>query len=180
MNKLRSILLLCITSISIASFTQAYAGNRPGAVTLTLGGGYDYIASKRQIENSSLPLGILGFDFTNNWGFEALYGAFITKFDNSANNSKQVRGSLFLLDAVYRIITCTSVEPFITMGTGITSFNPNLNDSNHEGNINLGLGAQFFATPSIALRAEARDMYVMVGGKNDVLLDAGVTFLFDV
>lgn len=179
MNKFRSLLLFCMASISIVGFTHVYAGNRPGAISLTLGGGYDYFSSKRLIQNTGTPLGILGYDFTNSWGFEALYGAFSTKFNNSVGDSRQIRGSLLLLDGVYHFITCTRIEPFITAGTGITTLNPNRNDANNEANVNLGLGVELFASKSIALRLDARDLYTIVGGKNDVLVDAGVTFLFD-
>lgn len=180
MNKFQSLLLFCVTTFSLFGFTHSYAGNRAGAVTLTLGGGYDIFASKREIQNAGVPLGILGYNFTDKWAFEALYGAFTTDFENSVNDNREIRGSLFLLDAVYRFTPYQCFEPYVTAGVGVTGLNPNQNDANNEGNMNIGVGAQIFPHKSVAFRLDARDLYTRVGGKNDVLLDAGVSFLFDV
>ena len=56
--------------------------------------------------------------------------------------------------------------------------NPSRYNANSEGNINAGLGAKFFFTDNIAFRADVRDFYTWVGGKNDVLVDAGINFFF--
>jgi hypothetical protein len=64
-------------------------------------------------------------------------------------------------------------------GPGIIGLNPNGNDPNNEGNINAGLGTQYFVDKSFAFKVEARDFYTITGGgKNDVLIDVGVTYLF--
>lgn len=183
MKKYFAFLLLCVTTFSLFGFSTVYAGNRAGALTVTLGGGYEYFASKRQIQNAGVPFGILGYNFTNKWAFEALYGAFTTDFDNSVNDDHQINGNLFLLDAVYRFGTfgpCCMVEPFVLAGVGITGMDRTTTDSHNEGNINAGLGVQLFPHKDVAFRMEARDLYTRVGGKNDVMLDAGVSFLFDV
>lgn len=183
MNKLYSFLLILITSFSIFAASTSFAGNRAGAVTATVGGGYDYLANRRQMENTGLWLAILGYNFTNQWALEAFYGGFNTDFERKANDDRTVNGSLFLLDVLYRLpVICSlpMVEPFVLAGTGVTGLNPNRYDAHNEGNFNVGLGTQIFANKNIAFRAEARDVYTRIGGKNDVVLDAGVSFLFDV
>ncbi len=180
MNKFHSFLLLCVTTFSLFGFTCSYAGNRQGALTVTLGGGYDIFASRREIQNAGVPFGILGYNLLDKWAFEVLYGAFTTDFENSVNDDREISGSLFLMDVVYRFTPWRVVEPFVTAGVGITGLNPNRNDAQNEGNMNVGVGAQIFASQSIAFRLDARDLYTRVGGKNDIFLDAGVSFLFDV
>lgn len=181
MKKMHSFILACVGVASIASFSTAYAGNRANTATLTLGAGYEYFTDKRKIENTSMPMVMLGYNFTQHWGAEALLGIFNTDFKSSVNDDRQINGTLFALDAMYHFNPFRSVvEPFVLAGVGATGLNPNRQDGHNEGNINAGLGAQIFFDKSIAFRVEARDFYTWVGGKNDYMFDAGVTFLLDI
>lgn len=71
------------------------------------------------------------------------------------------------------------VEPYLLAGVGVIGLNPNRNDGHNEGNMNFGIGSDFFIEKSIAFRIEARDFYTFVGGKNDILIGAGIKFLLD-
>ncbi len=179
MKKLHTIVLACASLISITSYTSAYADNKAGAVTITVGGGYDFFDSKRHLQNASMPLLALGYDFTKHWGIEAMVTAFNTKFDRSTHEHRQVNGRLFAIDGLYHFFPWQGIEPFILAGVGFTSLSPNRFDANDEGNINAGVGIQLFANELVAFRAEVRDLYTWVGGKNDVVLDAGVTVAFN-
>jgi hypothetical protein len=108
--------------------SSAFATSRAGSAFISLNGGYEFFASKRNIQNTGVP---------------------------------------------YQCI-----EPFLLAGVGATGLNPNGNSANYEGNINAGAGAQWFINDIIAFRAEARDFYTIIGGKNDVFLGAGISFYF--
>lgn len=160
---------------------SAHAESRAGAATLTLGGGYEFFASKRQIDNTGVGLGIIGYDFTRHWGIEALLGTLKTHSRRTDDYNKAVSGTLFAVDGVYHFKSYHNVlEPFLLAGVGVTGLSPNGTDPHNEGNINAGVGAQYFFGRAVAVRAEARDWYTIDGGKNDVILDAGVTFFWDV
>ncbi len=181
MNKMRSLVLACVSVAAIASYTSTFAATRANTASLTLGAGYEYFDSKRGIDNTSMPMVMLGYNFTQHWGFEALLGIFNTNFKSRVNDQRQVNGDLFAMDAVYHFNAYKDViEPFVLLGVGATGLNPNQFDGHNEGNANAGVGAQFFFDKSIAFRVEARDFYTFTGGKNDVVLDAGVTFLLDI
>lgn len=181
MKKMHSFILACVGVASIASFSTAYAGNRANTATLTLGAGYEYFTDKRKIDNTSMPVVMLGYNFTQHWGAEALLGIFNTNFKSSVNDNRQINGTLFALDAMYHFSPFRNViEPFILAGAGATGLNPNRQDGHNEGNINAAIGTQIFIDKSIAFRIEARDFYTWVGGKNDYMFDAGVTFLLDI
>lgn len=181
MKKVHSLVLACVGLASVLTFTSptATAGNRPGAATLTLGGGYEWFASKRKIDNTGLGLVGFGWNFTQNWGVNAILAFFNTHFRSSQDDNRSIKGTLFIFDGVYHFPIHPVIEPFVTFGVGITGLNPSRTDANNEGNINAGLGAQFFVHHNVALQVEARDIYTWVGGKNDVMLDGGVNFLFD-
>ncbi len=158
---------------------SAHAGNRAGAVTASVGAGYDFLSSQRLMDNAFVPYIGLGYNFTQRWGFEGLLGNFNTSFKKSVDVHRQISGLMLALDGVYHFSPSYQIiEPYVLAGAGIMGFNPNRNSANNEGAINAGLGAEFFLDKSIALRIEARDFYTIVGGKNDVFLNAGVTFLF--
>jgi len=170
---------LFLTSICfLTSFSSVYAGNAPCRATFTLGTGYEYFASKRHIDNTDVQFGELGYDFTNHWGIEGFLGFFTTNSRLAIDADKEVNGTLFAIDAVYHFAPYHCIEPYILAGPGASSFNPNGTDANTEGNINGAVGAQIFISPCIAFRLEVRDFYTIVGGKNDVLANGGVSFLF--
>jgi OmpA-OmpF porin, OOP family len=181
MKKIQSFALVCVGLISIASYTSsfAFAGNRPGALTVTLAGGYEYFSSKRLIDNTGLGIFMLGYDFTEHWGIEGLLGGFRNNFKGSAHDTRQINGTLFAIDGVYHFATSSMVEPYVLAGAGATGMNPSREDANNEGNVNAAVGLQLFVHKSVAFRLEARDLYTFVGGKNDVLLSGGVSMLFD-
>jgi len=165
--------------IFLSATPSVYAATCANSVSLTLGGGYEFFATKRQLRNTGIPLGMVGYNFTDKWGIEGLLSVFTTKSRNPDNHSRQVNGSLFLIDGLYHFSSFPVIEPYLLAGVGVTGLNPNGNDANNEGNVNAGAGLAWFATKAVALRVEARDLYTIVGGKNDVLIDAGVMFVMD-
>ncbi len=178
MKKIQSFALVCVGLISIAS-SSSFAVNRPGALTVTLAGGYEYFASKRLIQNTGLGILMLGYDFTDHWGIEGLLGGFRNRFKSSAHDDRQINGTVFAIDGVYHFTQSSMVQPYVLAGAGVTGMNPSRENANNEGNINAAVGLQLFVHKSVAFRVEARDLYTMVGGKNDVLLSGGVSMLFD-
>ncbi len=181
MHKLHSIALACISLLTLTSATATYAGHQAGGGSFTLGGGEFFLASKRNMDNTGLGLGTLDYDFTDQWGVEGMLGGYNTHYKNRSVDDRTINGTIFSFDGVYRFGNAKSVlEPFVMAGVGIIGMNPNNNDANNEGNINAAIGLEYFVHPLVAIRVEARDFYTWVGGKNDVMVDAGVTFLFNV
>ena len=161
------------------SFSSAVsAGNAAHDATFTLGSGYERFAAKRHIDNTSVPFVALGYNFTDQLALEALVGGFTTTSNRPEDNGGQVRGTLFALDGIYRFAAMRDFQPYVMAGPGATAMDPNGYDANVQGNVNGGVGVQYFFYKSIALRVEARDFYTFVGGKNDIYIDGGVSFLF--
>ncbi|RDI42723.1 OmpA family protein [Aquicella lusitana] len=180
MKKLDFTVLAFAGLLCLISLPMAHAANRAGSATFTLGAGNYYFSSRRHIDNTGFPFAALGYNFTDQWGLEGLFAVFNTDSNRPEDNGKQVKGALFALDAIYHFSPYRIMQPFVLAGVGALGLNPNGTDADNQGNINAGVGAQFFANESVAFRIEARDFYTIVGGKNDVFLDAGVTFLLDI
>lgn len=175
----KGFLLLAIASgLSLLASHGAYAGNRSGAVTITGGAAYDFFAAKRNINNTwVIPTVGLAYNFDERWAIEGTYGNFNTKQAGAAL-SVPVKGNLYTIDGLYRVGQYGMFEPYVSAGLGVYDINPNGSSASNQANLNAGLGTQIFFDNSIALRGEVRDLYTMSGGKNDVTLGLGVSFLF--
>lgn len=171
--------LFIVVCAGLVSMAPAYSGNRAGAATFTLGAGYDYLSAKREMDNTGVILVGLGYDFTDCWGIEAIVGGFNTNFKRSVHDNTEINGTLVSVDGIYRFLPYQFFEPYVMAGAGVIGLNPNRDDAHNEGNINAGLGTELFIDQSIAFRIEGRDFYTLQGGKNDVIVDAGITFLLD-
>jgi outer membrane protein W len=156
---------------------QTIAGNRPGATTLTLAGAYYHFASSRHLDNTSLPNVALAYDFTDRWAIEGNVGAVNTN-QKPVLGGADVHGFLYTVDGIYRLMPHQSFEPYVIAGVGVLAMKPNGLNSQHQGNLNAGIGTQVFFGDMIALRGEIRDLYTTTGpGKNDYMINFGVSFL---
>jgi len=173
MRKILTLMFLCSL---LTLHSLGFAANRAGAYTLTLADGYEFFSSAHHIRNSGVPNLALAYNFTEQWAVEALVGNINTV--QRSHTDQGVHGWLYLLDGVYRLTPRNYFAPYILAGVGDTSLKPNGVDPVNQANINIGIGTQLFADTSIAARIEARDIYTMNGGKNDVMVNGGVSFLF--
>jgi hypothetical protein len=155
-----------------------FAGNVPGAVTITASDAYYHFDNKRDLNNSAFPNLALAYNFTNHWAIEAMAGILNTRQSKDLGGYG-VHGALYNIDGIYRFTPCGHFEPYVLGGIGLLTLTPNGTDSEYPGNVNLGLGAQLFFGPTVAMRAEFRDVYQTTGHSyNDYMLNFGVSFLF--
>lgn len=141
--------------------------------------GYYFPASKRNLESASLPAIWAGYDFTPSLAMD-VGTAVVNTSQNRRAGGKSVHGFLYMLDAIYRLKSVHAFTPWLFVGPQVTSLKPaNGSDPVTQTGISGGVGANWFVASSVALSAEARDLYIFTGGKNDVLLTLGVTFLLD-
>ncbi|HEX2548576.1 MAG TPA: OmpA family protein [Gammaproteobacteria bacterium] len=168
--------LWLLFSLLFLNTSLAFAGNVPGAFTVTLADAYYDYASSWQLKNTFLPNFALAYNVTDRLGLEAGAGFFNTKHDD---DDQHIHGWLYTLDGIFRFAKYGHLEPYVIGGLGMIAINHNGTDNKHPGNINAGLGAQLFWGNTIAMRAEIRDLYSTTGsGRNDLMFNFGVSFLF--
>jgi OOP family OmpA-OmpF porin len=179
MKKSRVVLAL-VAGLILLGCNTVSAGNRAGAVTVTPGVGYDFFSDQRHLQNTVvLPEVSLGFNFDKNWGIEGGWGTFGTSYRQGYYGNGSAKGNIYLVDGLYHFTDYNSMfEPYVAAGLGVLYLHPNRSNADNQANLNAALGTQVFFSDSIALRGEVRDLYTMSGGKNDVLLNFGVSFLF--
>jgi len=154
----------------------SFAGNRSEATTITLSDAPYFFAAKRHINNINMPNAAIAYNFDNHWAVE--FGAGLINTNQRRFNQHGIHGFLYTLDGLYRLDPHGALEPYLLAGIGIMGLTPNGNDSEYQGNVNAGVGTQWFCDRSIALRGELRDVYTLHGGKNDIMLNFGISFLF--
>lgn len=181
MNKINKLALACLSlfSITVSSASFAYPGNRPGALTFTLGGGYVYLDDKREMDNKAAGMIAVDYDLTEHWGVEGMLASLSTHYKDEVHDTRHVSGTIFALDGVYHFLTDNMFQPYVLAGVGLIGLSPGRFDANNSGNLNAAIGAQLFLNQTFSLRVEARDFYTWEGARNDVFLNAGVSATFD-
>lgn len=165
--------------VTLLNSTMVFAGNTPGAVTITAADAYYHYDHKRNLDNSAFPNLAIAYDFSQHWAIEAAAGILNSQQDAGTSDSKSVHGVLYSFDGIYRFTPYGHFEPYILGGVGLLDMYANDTDNSHPGNINLGIGTQLFWGPTIAMRMEARDVYQTTGKNyNDYMFNFGVSFLF--
>jgi hypothetical protein len=150
------------------------AGNAPGAVTITGGAAYYHFSPRRHAQSGVLPNLALAYDFDQRWAVEAGWGV----INSDTNSDNSLRAQLYTIDGIYRLTPHNRFEPYIIAGIGALNLKPPVgSDAQYQGNVNAGIGTQFFADKVIALRGEVRDLYSVAGGKNDWMVNFGISYL---
>lgn len=167
----------------------AFAGNLPGAITVTVSEAYYHFDDDRDMDNTTIPNAAIAYNFNDHWAIEGSVALVNTDRqdnndsdddDDDDNDEEHVHGFLYTIDGIYRFTRFGHFEPYLLAGIGILGLKPNGNDAIQSGNVNAGLGTQLFFGNSIALRGEVRDIYTTTGSyKNDYEFNLGLSFLFN-
>lgn len=160
----------------IALATPGFAENRKGAYTLSpFVGGYAF-DTDQDLEASPTHGLRAGYNFTEHWGAEAVFGYVLT--ETEATNMETDSYS-YGLDALYHFRPEKNLVPFIAAGVGgNTLHTPRGIEDSSEWLFNYGLGLKYFITDSVALRGDVRHVLVFEDETLDNLeYSAGVTFL---
>lgn len=157
---------------------MGFAENRPGAITFTLADAYYRFDSKHHVKNINLQNFALAYNLDQHWAAEGTVGIVNTAQKPAAGNQK-VHGFLYTIDGLYRYSQCGYWQPYLLAGIGVLGLKATHDHSTHHGNINGGIGTEFFIDKQIALRGEFRDILTTTGHyKNDLMFNLGISFSF--
>lgn len=178
MRKIVSSMLTCAAVLTMA--TSAVAGERAGAFSISpFVGGYTF--DGEQHLKTAPVFGLrLGYDLTKNWGVEAVADYLATERTHS---DRSVNALSYRLDILYNFLPEGPLVPYLAVGGGgITSGHGHeglkISDGNTDATINAGGGIKYFVTDSVALRADARQLFVLESPRYNWEYTAGLTFLF--
>jgi OmpA-OmpF porin, OOP family len=166
--------------LSLILTTTCLAGERAGAFSVSpFVGGYTFDGTQH-LKTAPVYGLRLGYDLTDNWGIEGVVDYLsteLTRGDTSANALS------YRLDALYNFMPKGRLVPYLALGGGgITAGHGggfNAGGSNTDATLNAGGGLKYFLTDSVALRGDARQLFVF---DQKTLYNweytAGLSFLF--
>lgn len=171
-----TIAVLCITAAPVV------AGEREGAFSISpFVGGYTF-DGVQHLETAPVFGLRLGYDLTKNWGVEAVGDYLATEGTRSKTS---INSLSYRLDILYNFMADGPLVPYLAVGGGgVTSGHGSnglkISNRTTDATVNAGLGIKYFVTDSIALRGDARQLFVLESPdspKYNWEYTAGLTFL---
>ncbi|MHB8091525.1 MAG: outer membrane beta-barrel domain-containing protein [Syntrophales bacterium] len=163
---------------------------RAGSVEVGPFVGYNFFQPNQNLENRPLFGLRLGYNFTDHWGIEGT-GEFIRSSVDDRTRTNITEGQFgspmdrvdigfYHLDAVYHFIPKGKFNPFVVVGFGGAHYKPVISTKDMAA-FNVGVGAKYWLTDSIALRVDVQDYIVTEIAQetyHNVGVTLGVTFAF--
>ncbi|MDA8404598.1 MAG: outer membrane beta-barrel domain-containing protein [Desulfobacteraceae bacterium] len=119
----------------------------------------------------------LGYQFTDNWGAEAMFNYTNTDSDPGSNDYNVYP---MHLDAVYNILPDQKLVPYVAAGMGAVVFDPDKGHDDTDFMVNYGAGLKYFIYENaIALRADVRHLVSFDRTQSNLLYTAGLMFNFN-
>lgn len=181
MKKIVSPMFACAVVLTMA--TVAAAGEREGAFSISpFVGGYTFDGDQHL--KTAPVFGLrLGYDLTKNWGVEAVADYLATE---GTRNNRSVNALSYRLDILYNFLPDGPLVPYLAVGGGGITYGHGheglkISDRTTDATINAGGGVKYFVTDSVALRADARQLFLLESPdspKYNWEYTAGLTFLF--
>lgn len=165
--------------------SSAFAGGvyQPGEFYFAPGVAYYHFSEKRDLQNAAMANITAGIVLSSQFSLEAFYGQAATD-SSPASDNDGTRFYSYGLNGVYHFKADDEAgfHPYILAGLNIS--NQDDDTASSEGNSTLlgvtaGAGIEYFVNPNISLFSDARNIYTLSGGKDDVMLNVGIKFLFD-
>ena len=160
--------------------TTCFAGEREGAFSISpFAGGYTF-DGVQHLKTSPVYGLRLGYDITKNVAVEYVVDFLATE---GTQSDRSINALSYRMDALYNFMPEGRLVPFLALGGGgITAGHGsgfNAGGSNTDATLNAGGGVKYFLTDSLALRGDARQLFVF--DRKTVLnweYTAGMTFVF--
>ncbi len=179
MKKLAALLItfaaLCVMAAPVA------AGERAGALSLSpYVGGYTFDGVEH-LDTAPVYGLRIGYDLTKNWEVEVVGSYLATTCSLCRKTSVNVLS--YRLDILYNLMPDGPLVPYLAIGGGGNTKGHGSSyqgGSNTDATANAGLGLKYFLTDSIALRGDARQLFIFEN-HNSIMYNweytAGLTFL---
>jgi OmpA-OmpF porin, OOP family len=175
-----SVLFLLALASLVAVATTALAGEREGAFSISpFVAGYTFDGTQHLDTAPAFGLR-LGYDLTKHWGVEGVADYLQTSHTKTGTTKKMVS---YRVDLLYNFTPDGPLVPYLAVGGGGLTYGGNgitINEKNTDATANVGFGLKYFMTDKIALRGDARQLFVMEdpnAPKYNWEYSVGVTFL---
>jgi len=177
-----SVLMLATAAVWIMA-APVSAGERAGAFSVSpFVGGYTF-DGVQHLETAPVFGLRLGYDLTKHFGVEAV-GTYLAT--EGTRSKRSINAMSYRLDLLYNLMPDGPLVPYLAVGGGGITYGHGSNglkikNSTTDATVNAGFGLKYFMTDSIALRGDARQLFVLESPKSPKYnweYTAGLTFLF--
>ncbi|MDA8177951.1 MAG: OmpA family protein [Deltaproteobacteria bacterium] len=163
---------------------------REGSIEVSPFVGYNFFQNKQNLKDRPVYGGRIGYNFTPHWGIEGTV-EFIKSGVDDKNKTGVKEGqfgypmddvdlTFYHLDAVYHFMPEGRFNPFVVAGVGGAHYSPTISTRDMAA-FNVGVGAKYWITDRIALRADLRDYMVteiVQETYHNVAATVGITLAF--
>jgi OOP family OmpA-OmpF porin len=167
--------MLFLSILSSAAFAQV----RPSTFSVTpyIGG---YLFDNDQKLHNAPVYGIsLGYDFTKYFGAQISGEYLTTDYDLTVSGSRSTNVGNYRLDGIFNLMPDSRLVPFVFVGFGGQSLDYPKDVSNRTASaVDYGVGLKYFVTDRLALRVDARQVYIFDDSRKDFEYTAGLSFYF--
>jgi len=118
----------------------------------------------------------LGYNLTENAALEAVFSKAET--DSEISSASIVRIQTLRIDALYHFNPERKLVPYLAVGLGQITSNPETGSSRLNFLVNAGGGLKYFLNKSVALRGDLRYLFEFSDPENNLLCSAGLEFQF--
>ncbi|MEN6375642.1 MAG: OmpA family protein [Smithella sp.] len=168
-----------VIMMMLFAFTSSYAQVRAGSVTISPNvGGYMFEGSEDM--DNSLSVGLrAGYNFTKYFGLEG-YAHYVPTEITHSNESVDFLG--YGLEGLLHFFPDSKFVPFLAIGVGGVHYSKSYEDTTDgkrdKITADYGIGAKYFVTENIAVRADVRHVIPFDRVHNDLLYTVGLSFAF--
>ncbi len=178
-------MLIGLLAVGLTANT-AMAENRAGAFTISpMYGGYLFEGDQNFEDDNNENFGLaLGYNLTKSFSLEAAVN-YIDDFDgrNNQGQATELEGLLYRLEGLYHFMPDNALVPYIAVGAGNLSLNPEEGRYDDTFGANYGVGVKYYVSDTVAFRVDARHFIAFDQGvdegnhtNNNLLYTAGLHF----
>jgi OOP family OmpA-OmpF porin len=182
-KKIAPVLFVSVFLLPLSARSEIKAGS----VEVSPFAGVNFFDTKQNLEIGPIIGGRLGYNFTDFLGIEATAQYIRSGVDDRSKTftrqgqftspTKDVNVIMYHLDLLYHFLPEGRFNPFIVAGYGAANYDPKISNKNMS-ILDFGVGAKYWMTDNIALRADARDNMVFDEHLHNLEATMGVVFRF--
>lgn len=165
----KNLTMPALLGLALAASLPAQAHTEAGQFELSPFVGYQMFENQQNLEDA-LTYGVrLSYSLTDRWALEGALSMTGSSVDDTSltNPAKGQFASpvggvdllLYQLDALYHFRPQSTFSPYLVFGYGAADYSPSISDKAMS-TFNLGVGAKYWLTENLALRADVRDHLV--------------------
>jgi OOP family OmpA-OmpF porin len=166
-------ILFVLASVLVATTSQAQVEG--GTISLNPHmGGYAFGGEQDLKGGGAFGVGV-GYNFDEHWAAELVFDYIDSE---SELTGESVNVYQYRAEGLYHLMPDKRFVPFVAAGLGGNSFDPAFSSSDTDFLLDYGVGAKYFLTQSVALRADARHIISFDNTHNNFLGVVGLTWVF--